>query len=215
MSSPHVAGAAALVRQGRPDWSAVEVKSALQMTATGRSGVSDDGASPWDADEVGHGRVDLTKASLAGIVMHETFENFLAADPSMGGDVRTLNLPSVRDVNCDPDCGWERTVRAGTDAVTAYDVVPFVSGLRQGDPITLNVTPSSILLAERGLLFRDGAEDPVPGVPNSDSATIQISAGDVPPGDNYYGEVRFVPTTGTVPQQHITVAVGVPSNPAR
>ena len=110
MSSPHAAGAATLVRAVQPSWTPAEVKSALMMTAfTG--GTKENGTTPWDADDVGHGRLDLTRAARAGMVMNETTANFLAANPGSGGDVRTLNLPSLRNVSCSPTCQWTRTVR--------------------------------------------------------------------------------------------------------
>ena len=55
--------------------------------------------------------LDLTKAARAGLVMNETFANFLAANPDTGGDPETLNIPSVRNMNCTPSCTWTRTVR--------------------------------------------------------------------------------------------------------
>ena len=101
MSSPHLAGSAALVRAVHPTWLPPEVKSALMMTSF-NGGFKENGTTPWDPDDVGTGRVDLNKAAKAGLVMNETFANFLAANPATGGDPRTLNIPSVRDMNCTP-----------------------------------------------------------------------------------------------------------------
>ena len=84
MSSPHAAGAATLVRAVQPSWTPAEVKSALMMTAfTG--GTKENGTTPWDADDVGHGRLDLTRAARAGMVMNETTANSFAANPGSGG----------------------------------------------------------------------------------------------------------------------------------
>ncbi|MCB1607511.1 MAG: S8 family serine peptidase, partial [Xanthomonadales bacterium] len=80
MSSPHLAGAGALLRAANPTWTPMEVKSAIQLTAS-RNGLSDNATTPWDADEVGNGRVDLNKAAVSGLVMNESFANFLAANP--------------------------------------------------------------------------------------------------------------------------------------
>ena len=52
--------------------------------------------------------------------MDETFANYLAADPATGGDVKTLNLPAVRDMDCTPNCSWTRTVRNTLDVAQEH-----------------------------------------------------------------------------------------------
>jgi len=199
MSGPHIAGAATLVRQAQPSWSPIEVKSALQMTAS-KDGLKDDGATPWDWDDVGSGRVDLGKAALAGLVLDETIQNFLDANPGAGGDVRTLNLPSVRDVACDPECSWTRTVRAGQDFPTAWTVTT------QGAEFDVQVTPAAFELAEREVLFRDGAESgDTP--PSTSEQVIEITVSNVTAGDLRFGEVDFAEDGGLTPDAHITIAV--------
>ena len=208
MSSPHVAGAALLVRQAHPNWSPIEVKSALQMTAK-KSGLKDDGTTPWDWDDVGSGRVELTRALLAGLVMDETIQNFRDANPatSAGVDVRTLNLPSVRDVACDSECSWTRTLRAGQDFPTSWTVST------QEDGFNVQVTPTDFELAERDLLFRDGAETGDTR-PNSSVQAIEITVDNVPSGDIRFGEINFTEATepdALTPEAHITIAVQNPT----
>lgn len=110
MSGPHVAGAGALVRAVRPTWRPMEVHSALMMTAD-RNQWRPDVLSPATPDDVGTGMVDLRKAALAGFVLDETFANFLAANPATGGNVRTLNIASLRNTNCQGQCTFSRTIR--------------------------------------------------------------------------------------------------------
>ena len=110
MSSPHLAGAGALLRAAHADWTPQEVKSAIMLTAF-TAGTKEDTTTPWDPDDVGAGRVDLTKAAMAGFVMDETFANFVAANPGTGGDPKTLNIPSMRNLNCVDSCDWTRTLR--------------------------------------------------------------------------------------------------------
>lgn len=138
MSSPHVAGAALLVRQARPDWTVSEVKSALQMTAF-NGGFKEDGTTPWDPDDVGSGRVDLGSAALAGLVMDETAAAYLAANPVGGGDIRTLNLPQVRDLGCSPSCTFTRTVRNTLATASNWSA----SGLSFDGNMLIDVQPSS------------------------------------------------------------------------
>jgi len=205
MSGPHVAGAAALARQAHPAWGPIEVKSAMQMTAK-KTGFKDDGETPWDWDDVGSGRVELTRALLAGLVMDETIQNFLEADPSTGGDVRTLNLPSVRDVACDPDCSWTRTVRAGQDFPTSWTVST------QSTEFDVQVTPTDFELAEREILFRDGAETG-DTLPNTSEQVVEITVSTVVGGDIRFGEIIFAEDGDLTPEAHITIAVRSPTGP--
>ncbi len=200
MSSPHVAGAALLVRQAQPDWGPMEVKSALQMTATGDAGTKENGSTPWDWDDVGSGRVDLTAAALAGLVMDESFANFLAADPSSGGDVRTLNLPSVRDMNCSPECTFTRTVQAGRDFATSWTVTTAGSGM------DISVSPSSFSLDGRSdFVFADGME--AVGIPTPVSEQVlTITISNVTGGAIQFGEINLTEDGGLTPPARITAA---------
>ena len=189
MSSPHVAGAATLVRQAQPDWSVMEVHSAIRMTAE-RQGFKQGGSTPWDWDDVGSGRVDLTKAALAGLVMDETKSNFEAADPDEAGDVRTLNLPALRDLDCRPDCTFTREVRNALDQASNWEV----EGVGFDDTFTVAVSPPSFSfsgnLAETQVLE-------ITITPDGENSTGQVD----------FGEVVLTETGDLSPDLHWTVAV--------
>ena len=161
MSTPHTSGSAALVRSVHSDWTVAEVKSAIMMTSF-NGGTKEDGTTPWDADDVGTGRLDLTKAALAGLVMDETTQHFLDANPNTGGDPKTLNIPSVRNMECTPNCTWTRTVRNTVTSATSWtatgtaitpgftiDVQPssfsFTGGLGETQELTITATPDTNL----------------------------------------------------------------------
>jgi M6 family metalloprotease-like protein len=129
MSSPHVAGAGALVRAIHPDWTPDEVKSALMTTAfsglPGTGGevhevLKEDGTTPTDPFDRGAGRVDLRGAALAGLVMDVAVTDYAAADPSSGGDPTSLNIASFGDGACLDTCGWMRTVRSTVAAPVTW-----------------------------------------------------------------------------------------------
>jgi len=110
MSSPHNAGAGALLSASRPSWTPQEIKSAIMLTADNKNTRKEDGVTPTDPFDLGAGRVQLGRADRSGLIMNETIGNFNAANPSEGGDPKTLNLASVMDNNCVGTCSWTRTV---------------------------------------------------------------------------------------------------------
>ncbi len=118
MSSPHTAGAGALIRAAHPGWSPDEVKSALMTTAfttvptdTETHGTfKEDGTTPTDAFDLGAGRIDLRQAALAGFVLDESDADYTAANPGDGGDPTSLNIASFGTSSCSGTCSWTRTI---------------------------------------------------------------------------------------------------------
>ncbi|HET6546647.1 MAG TPA: S8 family serine peptidase, partial [Rhodanobacteraceae bacterium] len=191
MATPHITGSGALVRAVHPDWTVEEVKSALQTTATNTNGVEEDGVTPWTIDDVGSGRVDLTTAALAGLTLDESYANFLAANPSGGTiNVRDLNIPSLRNVDCQGGCTWTRTVtnKLATQGSWNTSFVPISGG------ITASVTPASFTIA--------------PGATQVLTITAQPPAGGT--AEISFGNVVFTEANGQSPDQHFTVAINAP-----
>lgn len=201
MASPHVAGAAALVRAVHPGWTPTEVKSALMLTAA-TAGVEENGTTPWTADDVGGGRVDLTRAALAGFVLDETYANYLAADPANGGDPKTLNLPSLRNVDgCDAaPCTWTRTLRDALPGPSSWNV-----SVNAPQGVDVTVDPSSFAFAGTG----ESADTIFVGsFDASDAATIAVSATTDPSlVGPQFAEIVFHEANGAAPDAHIYVAM--------
>lgn len=181
MSSPHLAGAGALVRSAQPSWTPQEVKSALQLTAV-VAGKKDDAVTPWDADDVGNGRVDMTRATRSGLVMNETFANFLAANPSTAGAdaVRQLNLPSMRHTAVAGSYVFTRTFRNAMGVPALWTAV--TTGAPAGT--TVSVSPSSFSF----------------GTSTAQTQTVQITVtlNQAVPTLSF-GDVVFAPTLVVVP----------------
>jgi len=102
MASPHVAGAAAVVRQAWPSWTPAEVKAALMTTA---DPVVTAGGALAPATVQGAGRLDLGRAVDPGLlVTPPSFALSRGPDPSAPaagpGDPVTL---TIRDVRLNPD----------------------------------------------------------------------------------------------------------------
>jgi hypothetical protein len=91
MATPHVAGAAALLRDLHPDWTPGQIHSALRTTALTATLVRDDGVTPADPFDRGSGRIQLKKAMAPGI----TFDVPVADYVTHADDLWTVNHPSV------------------------------------------------------------------------------------------------------------------------
>ncbi|MBE2221722.1 MAG: S8 family serine peptidase [Anaerolineae bacterium] len=90
MSSPHIAGSAALIKAAHPDWTPGQIKSAMMLTANGTH-VKEDGVTPADAFDYGSGRIDLTRAADSPLTIDETLENYMALEDSLWD----ANYPSL------------------------------------------------------------------------------------------------------------------------
>ena len=195
MSSPHAAGAAALVRAVHPDWTPDEVRSALMTTAftkpPGTNGeahgvLKEDGSTAADAFDMGAGRIDLRQAATAGLVLDEAPADYVAANPAAGGDPKTLNLPSMADNACDGGCSWTRVVE------TAAGVsVRWTASATASPGVTISVAPASFTL----------------GVGASRTIIVTADVSDAAPGEWHFGQVNLTPNVATVPKAHLPVAV--------
>lgn len=72
MSAPHIAGAAALVRQARPTWTPEDVKAVLMNTA---APMVDGAGHPYPESRVGSGRVDLRRATTTQLTARTVTTN--------------------------------------------------------------------------------------------------------------------------------------------
>lgn len=183
MASPHVAGAGALLRQLHPDWTAAEIHSALMTTASPLM-FKEDGITPADPFDYGGGRIQPVMAAQAGLLLDESDINFTNADPSLGGDPGTLNLPGLQSNQCLQTCSWKRTVKA-TVAAT------WNASLIQPQGIELSVSPARFSL--------NAGEQQV----------ITITANDVGAVSDVFtfGRVVLTSDTGSVAQTLLPVAI--------
>ncbi len=92
MSTPHVAGIAALIKQKHPDWSPAAIKSSL-MTTTRRNIVKEDGATLADPFDFGAGHIVPNLTINPGLVYDAGLFDYLA------GSCGTVT-PLVSEDNC-------------------------------------------------------------------------------------------------------------------
>lgn len=184
MSSPHVAGIGALLKALHPNWTPAEIQSALMLTGlTGnqyeREASGDSAADPFD---IGSGRVLVANAAQAGFVLDETIDNYLAADPYLGGDPATLNLASLTQANCMSTCTWVRTITSTRSSGSINWIVSTTGNLG------LTVEPSNLINLAAGA---------------TQVVTVTANVSSLGFNNWGFGEVRF---SGSGQSLHFTVA---------
>jgi subtilisin family serine protease len=185
MSSPHAAGAAALMVALHPTWTPDEIRSALMTTASTQSVRKEDGVTAADPFDMGAGRIDLRNAGKAGLVLDETPGDYLAANPGAGGDPRVLNLPSMADNDCDGFCSWTRTVENVRNST-----VTWTASATASPGVTITVAPRTFTLAA-------GASRTISVVADVSEAAPELW---------HFGRVDLTPSPSSVPAAHLPVA---------
>jgi subtilisin family serine protease len=141
MSTPHVAGVAALLRQAHPEWSTSAIKSAL-MTSARQNVTSSDGVGNASPFEYGAGHIDPNKALDPGLVYDITNDEYDAYFADMENEARNLNLPSITMSGIASSQTVTRRVTNISDEAGAYTVsVSPPPGMR------VEVVPDSLSLA--------------------------------------------------------------------
>jgi hypothetical protein len=185
MSSPHIAGSAVLMKALHPSWTPGQIKSALMTTATTQV-LKENLTTLADPFDLGAGRVDLAAANQTGLTLDETAARMAA----MGGDPVNaihLNTPSIDAPLLAGKVTTTRTVKNVTQRTVRYDV-----DVTAPDQTTITVTPKRFTLA--------------PGSQTELVVTIQTR---LPKDTQAFGEIRLVPRTSHLADQHLPVAFKV------
>jgi hypothetical protein len=160
MSSPHAAGAFALLKEAHPDWTAAQARSALMTTA--RQNLQKTfGGDPADPFDIGAGHIVPSKAFDPGLTYDAGFLDYLAflcgaeLQPQLVGsgtcaflesfgfslDSSDLNLPSIGVAELVGTQTVPRTVTSVTPVTATYNV-----SVDAPPGIDVVVTPSSLTL---------------------------------------------------------------------
>jgi subtilisin family serine protease len=201
MSSPHAAGAAALLRAIRPGWTPNQLKSALMTTGfnsppgqgdEAHGVLKEDAMRAADPFDIGGGRVELRRAARAGLLLDLASPlDYLNADPghpTTPGDPRTLNIASMANEDCQTTCSWTRTV---TSAAPGPLPTTWTASVANPVGATLTVAPATFTLA--------------PGA--SQTLTITAENTGLAPNAWRFGSVTITPSLSTVPASRLPVAV--------
>jgi subtilisin family serine protease len=182
MAAPHTAGAGAILKSAHPTWTPDNIRSALMLTAV-TDVRKEDGETPADVFDMGSGSIRVNLAHKTGLLMNETAANYTAANPALGGDPKTLNIPSVSNANCVGLCSWTRTVTATTPGTWS------VEGTSISEGLVITTTPTSFTLAE------------------GESETITINADAVSAESDAWAFGHVVMTSSDYPTARIPVSV--------
>ena len=130
MAAPHIAGAAALLKQRYPLWSPADVKAALMSTAEFMDIYNSDG-SPAQPLDIGAGRVNLVRALAPGV---------LPDPPSLGFGVieKEQSLSKVMTLRNVTNAELVYQIR-GVDTSVGFDQIKPLAGF--------SVSPSTVQLA--------------------------------------------------------------------
>lgn len=183
MASPHIAGAAALLRALHPSWTPGQVRSAMVTTAA-TGVVSEDLHTPATPFEVGSGRIDLSRAGRPGLTFDETAARMRAVTATDRVGQLALNLPTV---NAPVMAGRLDVVRTVTNVSGRRVAYTAVGSAPAGATIT--VSPARFTVA--------------PGARQQIVITIRSRKS----SGQEYGQVRLVPAASAhLPTLHVPVA---------
>src|SRR5262249_51238848 len=119
--------------------------------------------------------------------------------PNTGGDPKTLNVPSVRNMDCSPSCTFTRTVRNTVTSGTSWTA----TGNAITPGFTIDVSPSSFSF---GGGLNETQELTITVTPNTD-LTSAVAFGEVVLHQETNGNGTDGPSGIAIPDARITVAI--------
>jgi hypothetical protein len=181
MSSPHIAGSGALLKDLHPTWTPGQIKSALMTTAKTSGLKKEDGTTPFNAFDAGSGRVDLRVAGDPGLTFDVTGAEYLA-HPT---DLYTTNYPSIYHPSMPGVITLTRTAHNLQGSKTEWK-------LKATSPSDFKISvPSKIKLD-----------------PNADkSFDIKLDASAVPLGQVRFGTITLTQSKGGHRVLHLPVTI--------
>jgi subtilisin family serine protease len=185
MAAGHLSGAAALLRALYPTWTPTEIRSALTTTAKSTGLIDNNNGLPADGFVRGAGRVDLSVAAEAGLVLDESAAHYTDANPASGGDPKTLNLPSYQNDLCVATCSFTRVVRntRATAATYTLGAVDLPANAASFNPPSFTINGGA-----------------------TQTITVMIDSSKLANKWNH-GAVTLTPSGGGLPELHLPVAV--------
>jgi subtilisin family serine protease len=99
MAAPHVSGAVALLKQAHPEWSPIDIKSALMTTANAELWLDVDRTQAAGVLDRGAGRIDLGRAVNPGLLINPPSLSFGNITPMSGQPTRAETTVQARNIS--------------------------------------------------------------------------------------------------------------------
>lgn len=99
MAAPHVSGAVALLQQAHPEWSPLDIRSALISTASPDVWLDGDQTQPAGVLERGGGRVDLSRAATPDLLFDPPALSFGSRATATGQPTRAEMVVTARNIS--------------------------------------------------------------------------------------------------------------------
>jgi subtilisin family serine protease len=157
MATPHVSGAAALVKAANPALGADEIISALTLTA--RASVTE-ASQPTTPHQSGAGTVDVSLAVKAGLYLDVPANGFSGprSNPYTGG-AQNINLPTIGHAACFRSCIITRSFKQMPGAPVGSNYTVQVS-VPAGTTVTPSVTSFNSSAAGQSINFTVNVDTP-------------------------------------------------------
>jgi len=143
MATPHVAGAAALIKSAHPDYGPSELISTLMLSAQAETVRKEDKATAAQARDRGAGRARVDRAVDEPLVLTETLSGFLNANPQSGGQPEQMNLPALYSGQCDGACQFTRTFTNRSGQTLSWQ-----GALETSNGLAVQISPANFTLAD-------------------------------------------------------------------
>jgi hypothetical protein len=215
MSSPHIAGVYALLKQAHPDWSAAMAKSAIMTTAR-QDVFKEDMITKADPFDMGAGRIDLTKAGNPGLVLDKPS---LSGGETSAGQTKTITI-RAQNISGRADT-WDVSgivTTAGLSIAPASPTLILGAGEWGTIPVTIGTGAGtatgnyegSLVLVSRAMGTRLHIPAWLRVIPPKSMDVLVIDADGKATG--VAGDVR-PPYTAMLDSLGLTYTVGFPTNP--
>jgi hypothetical protein len=136
--------------------------------------------------------------------MNETFANYLAANPAMGGDPATLNLPSLRANSCNGICEFTRTLCSALDVESSWAINPSTP-----TGFAVSVSADDFTLLADGVLSKLGFEASDKADSECTTLTVIVTINDmalVTAGELIFDVISFTEHSALSPDLKWTVS---------